>query len=170
MRDASISRAFTSISWALTSQYFVVWTIGVDYTSNLKSYCTLKNNSHWIRVLHYCCLLLAASMATTIEQLPVKDRLSQQFSQSQGCFRRARWFWNTMLVMFNLNVFYLPTLKDIVGHYKLWNEVMFWFTNDVLQCLHSITYKARYVQKCRVMRFMLFMISITKNPILYSLY
>ena len=30
--------------------------------------------------------------------------------------------------MFYLNVFYLSTLKDFVGHYKLWNEVMFWFT------------------------------------------
>ena len=27
-----------------------------------------------------------------------------------------------------LNVFYLPTLKDFVGYYKFWNEVMFWFT------------------------------------------
>ena len=75
-----------------------------------------------------------------------------------------------MLMMFYLNVFYLSTLKDFVGHYKLWNEVMFFYTNDVLQCLHSIAYKARYVQKCRVMRFMLFMTRITKNPILYSLY
>ena len=33
-----------------------------------------------------------------------------------------------MLMMFYLNVFYLPTLKDVVGHYELWNEVMFWFT------------------------------------------
>ena len=33
-----------------------------------------------------------------------------------------------MLMMFYLNVFYQPTLKDFVGHYKLWNEVMFWFT------------------------------------------
>ena len=33
-----------------------------------------------------------------------------------------------MLMMFYLNVFYLPTLKDVVGHYKLWSEVMFWFT------------------------------------------
>ena len=30
--------------------------------------------------------------------------------------------------MLYLNVFYLPTLKDVVGHYKLWNEVMVWFT------------------------------------------
>ena len=33
-----------------------------------------------------------------------------------------------MLMMFNLNMFYLPTLKQVVGQYKLWNEVMFWFT------------------------------------------
>ena len=32
-----------------------------------------------------------------------------------------------MRLMFYLNVFYLPSLKDFVGHYKLWNEVMFWF-------------------------------------------
>ena len=30
-----------------------------------------------------------------------------------------------MLMMFDLNVFSLPTSKDVVGHYKLWNEVMF---------------------------------------------
>ena len=35
-----------------------------------------------------------------------------------------------MLMMFYLNVFYLPTLKD-VGHYKLQNEVMFWFTETL---------------------------------------
>ena len=33
-----------------------------------------------------------------------------------------------MLMMFRLNVFYLPTLKQVVGHYKSCNEVMFWFT------------------------------------------
>ena len=31
-------------------------------------------------------------------------------------------------MMFYLNVFYLPTLNQVVGHYKSWNEVMFWFT------------------------------------------
>ena len=51
------------------------------------------------------------------------------------------------------DVFYLPTLKDFLEHYKLWMEVMFWF--DVLQCLHPIAYKARYVQKW-TMRLMLF--------------
>ena len=33
-----------------------------------------------------------------------------------------------MLMMFYLNVFYLPTLKQVVGQYKMWNEVKFWFT------------------------------------------
>ena len=39
-----------------------------------------------------------------------------------------------------------------------WGDVLV-YTNDVLQCLHSIAYKARYIQKCRVKRFMLFMTS-----------
>ena len=48
-----------------------------------------------------------------------------------------------LYMMFYLNVFYLPTLKDVVGHYKLWNEVMFWLNrNYVLQYLHPIAYKA----------------------------
>ena len=33
-----------------------------------------------------------------------------------------------MLMMFRLNVFYLPTLKQVVGHHKSCKEVMFWFT------------------------------------------
>ena len=33
-----------------------------------------------------------------------------------------------MLMMFCLNVFYLPTLKQVVIQYKMWNQVMFWFT------------------------------------------
>ena len=75
-----------------------------------------------------------------------------------------------MRLMFYLNVFYIPTLKDFAGHYKLWNGDVLVYLNDVPQCLHPITYKAKYVQRCRVMRFMHFLISITKNPILYSLY
>ena len=38
-------------------------------------------------------------------------------------------FWNIMLLMFYLSVFYLPTLKLlVVGQYKMWNQVVFWFT------------------------------------------
>lgn len=31
-------------------------------------------------------------------------------------------------MMLYLNVFYLPTLKQVVGQYKMRNEVKFWFT------------------------------------------
>ena len=31
-------------------------------------------------------------------------------------------------MMFYLNVFYFPALKQIVGQYKMWNDVMFWFS------------------------------------------
>ena len=45
-------------------------------------------------------------------------------------------------MMLYMNAFYLPTLKQIVGQYKTWNEVVFWFTLvyaiHVLQCLHAI--------------------------------
>ena len=36
-------------------------------------------------------------------------------------------FWNVMLMMY-LNVFYLLTLKQVAIQYKMWNQVMFWFT------------------------------------------
>ena len=75
-----LSHEYSRVSHEL-SQASIYWlepSVYVGYTSNLKSYCTLKNNSHWIRVLHYCCLLLAASMTTTIEQLPVKDAVRVQ--------------------------------------------------------------------------------------------
>jgi len=31
-------------------------------------------------------------------------------------------------MMFYLNVFYLAILKQVVIQYKMWNQVMFWFT------------------------------------------
>ena len=30
-------------------------------------------------------------------------------------------------MMFYLNLFYLPVLKQVVGQCKMWNDVMFWF-------------------------------------------
>ena len=35
------------------------------------------------------------------------------------------------MLMFYLHAFHLQTLKDVVGHYKLWNEVMLWFTQMI---------------------------------------
>ena len=34
-------------------------------------------------------------------------------------------------MVFRLNVFYLPVLKQVVGQYKMWNDVMFWFSQMI---------------------------------------
>ena len=36
-----------------------------------------------------------------------------------------------MLMMFHLYVFYLSILKRVVGQYKMWNDVMFWFSQMI---------------------------------------
>ncbi|CAH3165380.1 unnamed protein product [Pocillopora meandrina] len=36
-----------------------------------------------------------------------------------------------MFVMFYLNIFYLPVLKQVVGQHKMWNDVMFWFSQMI---------------------------------------
>ena len=40
-------------------------------------------------------------------------------------------FWSLMFVMFYLNVFYLPVLKQVVGRHRMWNDVMFWLTQMI---------------------------------------
>ena len=68
-------------------------------------------------------------MGTTIEQYRSRIGCHNNVVKAKDAFSRVReTFWNTMLMMFYLNVFNLPTLKDVVGHYKLWNEVIVWFT------------------------------------------
>ena len=34
-------------------------------------------------------------------------------------------------MMFYLNVFYLPVLKQVVGQHEMWNDVMFWFSQMI---------------------------------------
>ena len=34
-------------------------------------------------------------------------------------------------MMFYLNVFYLPVWKKVVGLHKMWNDVMFWFSQII---------------------------------------
>ena len=36
-----------------------------------------------------------------------------------------------MLMMFHLNVFYLPVLKQVVGQYKMWNDLVLWFSQMI---------------------------------------
>ena len=96
--------------------------LGVVYTGlKLKELLYSQKYSHRIRVFHYCCLLLAANMGTTVEQYWLRI----------GCHNNSLSFFTCAKLMCYLNVFYLPTLKDVVVHYKLWNEVMVWFTQMV---------------------------------------
>ena len=139
----------TSIQEYLINSHKPVF-IGLNYQCRLhlklKELLYSQKYSHWIRVLLYCCLLLAASMGTTIEQLPVKDRLSQQFWQSQGCFTcgRAILGYNAFDVL--LKCVLLAIIKRLCWTLQVveWGDVLV-YTTDVLQCLHPITYKARYV-------------------------
>ena len=105
----------------------------------LKELLYSQKYSHWIRVLLYCCLLWAASIGTTIEQLPVKDRLSQQFWQSQGCFTCARAILGYDLFDFLLNYILLANIKRLCWTLQVveWVDILV-YTNDVLQCLHSL--------------------------------
>jgi len=53
-------------------------------------------------------------------------------------------------MMLYLNVFYLPALKQVVvGHYKMWNEVKFWFTQMTFYnvCIPSIIRQANDVEE-----------------------
>ena len=87
--------------------------------------------SVWVKPqTDYCCLLLAAIVGTKkIGQYWPGIGCHNNFVKSEDAFTRARWrLWNMMLLMLYLNVFHLSTLKEVFGHYKLWNEVMFWFT------------------------------------------
>ena len=43
-----------------------------------------------------------------------------------SCFKDR--FWNVMLMMLYMNAFYLPTSKQVVEQYKIWNEIVLWFT------------------------------------------
>ena len=62
-------------------------------------------------------------MGTTIEQYQPGIGCHNNFVKAKDAFSRVQ-------MCFTL---YLPTLKDVVGHYKLWNEVTFWLdTNYVL--------------------------------------
>ena len=55
------------------------------------------------------------------------------FVKTKAVLSRLRGrFWNITFMMLYLNVFYLPTLKRVVGQYKMWNEVKFWFTQMTL--------------------------------------
>ena len=70
-----------------------------------------------LRTLTVVYNLLAATMGTIIEQYRSMIGCHNNFVKAKDALSGVRGrFWDMMLMMFYLNVFYLPTLKQIVGH------------------------------------------------------
>ena len=68
-------------------------------------------------------------MGISIEQFRSRIGSHDNFVKTKDASLRFKdRFWNIMLMTFYLNVFYLPTLKQVVMQYKMLNQVMFWFT------------------------------------------
>ena len=75
------------------------------------------------------------SMGISIEQYWSRIGCHDNFVKTKDILSRFKdHFWSVMLMMFYLNVFYLPVLKQVVRQYKMWNDGMFWFSqmNDFL--------------------------------------
>jgi len=101
----------TSISQALTSSFKL--SQAIIYRLELSVWVTPQTErvivlSKILRVLH-CCPSLAANMGTTIEQYRSRIGCHNNFVKAKDVSSRVRGrFWNTILMMFYLNVFYLP--------------------------------------------------------------
>ena len=81
----------------------------------LKELLSSQKYSHWVIVLHYCWVSLAASMGTTIKQYQSRNNCYNNFVKARDAFWRLQGrFWNRVLLMFYLNVFHLPTLKTFL--------------------------------------------------------
>ena len=81
-----------------------------------------------------------SNVGISVEQYRSRVGSHDNFLKTKDALSRFKnRFWNVMLMMLYMNVFYLPTLKQVVGQYKIWNEVVFWFTQFVYytcsQCL-----------------------------------
>ena len=68
-------------------------------------------------------------MGISIEQFRSKIGTHDNFLKTKDvltCLKDR--FWHTVLMMFYLSVFYLPTFKLVVGQYKMWNQAESWVT------------------------------------------
>ena len=71
-------------------------------------------------------------MGITIEQYRPKNGTHVSFLRRREVAKRlAGTFWNTMLMLFYLNIFYFPTLKQINEKYSKSNETVVWFIKMV---------------------------------------
>lgn len=77
-------------------------------------------------------------MGISIEQFRSRIGSHDNFVKTKDASSRFKdRFWNIMLMMFYLNVFYLSILKQVVIQYKMWNQVMFRFTQ--MMCYNVYT-------------------------------
>ena len=126
----------------------------------LWSYLKAKETLLWLCCPCYCCWIQLENHSHTVDKsllahnfvrskwygnlcwtIPIKNRLSWQFPLKKLCFVAFQGsFLELILMMFYMNVFYLPILKKVVGQYKMWNEVVFWFTQFMYYSvnLHAI--------------------------------
>ena len=71
-------------------------------------------------------------MGISIEQYRSSIGSRDNFVKTKDILSRVNdHCWSLMVVMFYLNVFYLPVLKQVVGQHKMWNDVMFWFSKMI---------------------------------------
>ena len=69
---------------------------------------------------------LKVSMGISIEQYRSRIGSHDNFLKIKDILSHCKdHFFSLMFTMFYLNVFYLPVLKQVVGQYKMWNDVMF---------------------------------------------
>ena len=89
----------------LTSQHLSAWTVCVGYTSNERVIVLLLS------------VISRQHRYKNRTIVPVRIGCHNNFVKAMDGFSRV-WgrFWNMMLLMFYLNVFHLPTFKDVVGH------------------------------------------------------
>ena len=71
-------------------------------------------------------------MGITIEQYIARVGVHVNVLRHREVARRIRGtFWTTVLMLFYLNVFYLPTLKQLNEQYSKSHEAVVWFIKMV---------------------------------------
>ena len=104
-----------------TSQQLSPWTFRFGASWNLNKTVTCTELELELKLMGISIEQFRSRIGTYDNFLKTKDASSRFKDRS----------WNIMLMMFYLSVFYLPTLKQVVGQYKIWNEVMFRFTRII---------------------------------------
>ena len=132
----------TSISRTLTSQYLSTWTaIGVG-TPQTERVVVLSNILALNKSLALLLSVIRRQHRNNNQTIPVKDWLSQQFWQNQGCSSTCE----RVILEYDVLI-KCVLLANIKRRWTLqvveWGEVVV-YTNYMLRCLHPIAYKARY--------------------------